>query len=63
MSVKVNCIALTDSVEGRDLPLMVQGQPVLVTKDQYEANTDILKMVKTEPEPKAKPKAKAKAKK
>jgi hypothetical protein len=52
------CIALSDSVPGRDLPPLIQGKQVVVTEEQYHANTDILQFVQdVEPE---KPKAKAK---
>lgn len=41
----LKCIAQSDTIEGRDLPRMRNGCEVEVTREQYEANKDVLVFV------------------
>lgn len=48
----LKCIAQSDTIEGRDLPRMRNGCEVEVTREQYEANKDVLVLVGEVAEPK-----------
>lgn len=52
----LKCIAQSDTIEGRDLPRMRNGCEVEVTREQYEANKDVLVLVGEVAEQVAEPK-------